>query len=116
MSRIPSSQDLAGRDGCSANHIHLLISIGRIDIGNLIGHIKRSSSLWAKREYPGNSKFYWQRGYGAFSIGHSQVADVSEYIRNQKTHHLRKSLSYEDEFRDLCRRYEVEIDERYCWD
>ncbi len=100
----------------TANHIHLLISIGRIDIGNLIGHIKRDSSLWVKKKYPGHNKFYWQRGYGAFSIGQSQVAAVSEYIRNQKSHHLKKSLSYEDEFRDLCRKYEVEIDERYCWD
>lgn len=100
----------------TANHIHLLISIGRMDIGELIGHIKRDSSLWVKKTYPGNNKFYWQRGYGAFSIGQSQVPAVSEYIRNQKTHHLRKSLSFEDEFRDLCRKYEVEIDERYCWD
>ena len=100
----------------TANHVHLLISIGRVDIGELIGHIKRDSSLWVKKKYPGNSKFYWQRGYGAFSIGQSQVTVVSEYIRNQKTHHLKKSLSYEDEFRDLCKRYEVEIDERYCWD
>lgn len=100
----------------TANHIHLLISIGRIDIGELIGHIKRDSSLWVKRRFPRSGKFYWQRGYGAFSIGQSQVGAVSEYIRNQKTHHLRNSLSYEDEFRDLCQRYEVEIDERYCWD
>ena len=42
----------------TANHIHLLISIGRIDIGELIGHIKRDSSLWVKRKFPENSKFY----------------------------------------------------------
>lgn len=100
----------------TANHIHLLISLGRIDIGELIGHIKRYSSLWVKKKYSASNKFYWQRGYGAFSIGQSQIPSVSEYIRNQKTHHLSKSLSYEDEFRDLCRRYEIEIDERYCWD
>lgn len=100
----------------TANHIHLLISIGRIDIGELIGHIKRDSSLWVKKHFPRNTKFYWQRGYGAFSIGQSQVPAVTEYIRNQKTHHLGRSMSYQDEFRDLCRKYEVEIDERYCWD
>ena len=49
----------------TANHIHLLISIGRLDIGELIGHIKRDSSLWVKKRFPQNSKFYWQRGYGA---------------------------------------------------
>ncbi len=100
----------------TANHIHLLISIGRVDIGELIGHIKRDTSRWIKRKFPDNSKFYWQRGYGAFSIGQSQIPHVARYIRNQKEHHLEKNQSYEDEFRGLCRRYEVEFDERYCWD
>ena len=100
----------------TANHVHLLISIGRLDIGELIGHIKRDSSLWVKKKFHGNSSFYWQRGYGAFSIGQSQIPDVSRYIRDQKEHHREKNQSYEDEFRELCRLYEVEFDERYCWD
>lgn len=100
----------------TANHIHLLVSIGRMDIGELIGHIKRDSSLWVKRRFPRNTKFYWQRGYGAFSIGQSQIPSVTGYIRDQKVHHLKKAMPYEEEFRDLCRKYEVEFDERYCWD
>lgn len=99
-----------------ANHIHLLISIGRNDVGELIGDIKRSSSLWIKRQGPEFRKFYWQKGYGAFSIGQSQVSAVSEYIRDQKEHHHKTNQTYEDEFRGLCRKYEVEFDERYCWD
>jgi len=55
-----------------------------------------------------------QRGYGAFSIGQSQVPKVSEYIRDQKEHHGMQS--YEDEFRALCRKYGVEFDEQYVWD
>jgi putative transposase len=102
--------------GGTANHIHLLISIGRVNIAELIGDIKRDSSGWVKRRFPKNTKFYWQRGYGAFSIGQSQIGAVSGYIRDQKLHHAKKNLSYQDEFRDLCSRYEVEIDERYCWD
>jgi putative transposase len=97
--------------GGTTNHIHLLISIGRIDIGELIGDIKRDSSKWMK-EFVGD--FYWQKGYGAFSIGQSQVPAVTEYIRTQKEHHGKHS--YEDEFRALCRKYDVEIDERYVWD
>jgi hypothetical protein len=62
----------------------------------------------------GIENFYWQRGYGAFSIGQSQVPAVSRYIRDQKEHH--QENSYEDEFRALCRKYDVEFDERYCWD
>lgn len=99
-----------------SNHIHLLISIGRNDVGELIGDVKRSSSLWIKRQGPEFSKFYWQKGYGAFSIGQSQISSVSQYIRDQKEHHRKANQSYEDEFRALCSKYEVEIDERYCWD
>jgi putative transposase len=100
--------------GGDADHIHLLASIGRVSIVDLIGDIKRESSKWMKKQEARFSKFYWQRGYGAFSIGQSQVPSVSAYIANQKEHHKRQS--YQDEFRDLCRKYEIEMDERYCWD
>ena len=98
--------------GGIADHIHLLVSLGRIDISELIGDIKRESSKWMKEN--GVSGFYWQRGYGAFSIGQSQVAEVSRYIRDQKEHHRKQD--FQDEYRALCRKYDVEIDERYCWD
>jgi REP element-mobilizing transposase RayT len=100
--------------GAAFDHIHLLISLGRIDIGVLIGDIKRESSRWIKNQDRRFAKFYWQRGYGAFSIGQSQVAAVSKYIRHQKKHHAVQT--FQDEFRALCQKYGVEIDERYCWD
>ena len=79
-----------------------------------IGDVKRDSSSWIKKQDKRFSEFYWQRGYGAFSIGESQVPAVTKYILNQKEHHERQT--FEDEFRELCRKYGVEIDERYCWD
>lgn len=96
------------------DHIHILASIGRIAIAELIGDIKRESSGWIKKQDKRFEKFYWQRGYGAFSIGQSQVPEVTRYIANQKEHH--QNQSYQDEFRALCKKYGVEIDERYCWD
>lgn len=70
--------------GGDADHIHILISIGgRMDIGELVGDIKRNRSRWMKKQDPRFAEFYWQRGYGAFSIGQSQVAEVSRYIRDQ---------------------------------
>ena len=100
--------------GGDADHIHILASIGRIDIAELIGDIKRDSSGWIKQQDERFARFYWQRGYGAFSVGQSQVEAVTNYIRDQKEHH--KTQSYQDEFRTLCAKYEVEIDERFCWD
>jgi REP element-mobilizing transposase RayT len=101
--------------GGVSDHIHLLVSLGRNDVGDLIGDIKRDSSVWIKKQDQRFSKFYWQRGYGAFSIGESQVPAVTKYIAGQKEHH-QKGQTFEDEFRLLCRKYGVEIDERYCWD
>ena len=94
------------------NHSHLLASMGRNNISDLVGDIKRDSSLWMKKK--GVADFYWQKGYGAFSIGQSQVPDVVKYIRKQKEHHGEQS--YEDEFRALCGKYGVEFDELYVWD
>ena len=96
----------------TTNHSHFLVSLGKNDIAVLIANMKRGSSLWAKTN--GIPDLYWQRGYGAFSIGQSQVPDVTKYIANQKLHH--KKMSYKDEFRELCRKYDVEFDEQFCWD
>lgn len=96
------------------NHIHLLISLGKtMDISELIGDIKRASSLWVKEE-GGPHDFFWQEGYGAFSIGRSQVPAVMKYIARQKEHHAKQD--FKAEFRELLAKYEVEYDERYVWD
>jgi putative transposase len=96
----------------TANHSHLLISLGKtVDVSDLIGHIKRDSSTWMKKH---EHAFYWQEGYGAFSIGESQVPRVMKYIAEQKERHSKNT--FEDEYRGLLARYRVEYDERYVWD
>ena len=47
-------------------------------------------------------------------IGQSQVPAVSQYVQNQRENH--KQQTFQDEFRALCHKYDVEFDERYCWD
>ena len=58
--------------------------------------------------------FFWQGGYGDFSIGYSQLADLVHYIDNQEAHH--KTKSFQEEYRELLRKYNVSFDERYLWD
>ena len=79
-----------------------------------MGDIKRDSSCWIKKQDRHFNNFYWQRGYGAFSIGQSQVETVTNYIKRQKEHH--KKQNFQDEFRALLRKYEIDFDERYIWD
>lgn len=58
--------------------------------------------------------FYWQNGYGAFSVKASDVDVVIKYIARQKEHHSRKT--FQDEFRDYLEKNKMEFDERYVWD
>jgi REP element-mobilizing transposase RayT len=71
----------------------------------------RSGSRTKGREF---RNFHWQRGYGAFSIGQSNVVELKRYIRNQKEHQCR--ITFEDEYRVFLKRYEIGFDERYVWD
>jgi len=97
------------------NHVHLLISIGKIvSVSELIGDVKRDSSVWIKRQYAKFGNFYWQEGYGAFSVGQTEDEMVTKYIANQKEHHRTKD--YKTELRGFLKKYQIEYDERYVWD
>jgi REP element-mobilizing transposase RayT len=101
--------------GGDKDHIHALFALARTwAVADLVEEVKTSSSKWIKTKGRAWSQFQWQSGYGAFSIGQSNVAALKRYILNQKEHHRRRS--FQDEFRALCRKYEVEYDERYVWD
>lgn len=73
--------------------------------------LKSSTSKWANEIT--NGRFEWQDGYGAFTVGESQVENVRRYIRDQEAHHL--GISFEDEFKDLLRNSGLDFDERFLW-
>ena len=101
--------------GGTEDHIHILLRLGRkMDLARLVEKVKSSSSKWIKTKGPEYKDFYWQAGYGAFSIGQSGVEAVKKYIANQKEHHRKKT--FQEEFRAFLKRYEIEYDERYVWD
>ena len=95
--------------------MHLLCALSRTcNAAAMVKEVKRGSSLWLKTKSPDLSDFAWQNGYGIFSIGFSQIKSVREYITGQEEHH--RKVSFQDEFRQLLHRYEIEFDERYVWD
>jgi putative transposase len=86
--------------GGTSNHVHLLISCNLTDkFTDLIRDLKAGSSQFIHQHYPEKKDFLWQRGYGAFTVSHSSVDKVAQYIQNQKQHH--KKYSFEDEFLKL---------------
>lgn len=98
-----------------ANHAHLLTSFNKnVLLPDIVGDIKRDSSKWLKTKGGMLSKFDWQDGYSAFTVGHTQIETVKEYIANQKEHH--RETMFEDEMRSFYRRYEIPFDEKYIWD
>ncbi|MDZ7723941.1 MAG: IS200/IS605 family transposase [candidate division KSB1 bacterium] len=97
------------------NHIHNLFYLSRKhSMSEVVGMVKRSSSKWIKSKGRGYLGFYWQNGYGAFSIGRSHIDLVKNYISNQKIHH--RKASYQAEYINLLKKYNIDYDERYVWD
>lgn len=96
------------------NHVHILCLLSRkVAAMNLIQEIKQSSSKWIKTKGTKYSGFYWQDGYGIFSVSQSQVERVVRYINNQEAHHQKRD--FKKELIELLRRYKVDYDERYLW-
>ena len=101
--------------GGVADHVHLLCRLSKThSLSDLIRDLKRSSTNWIKQENAGLSDFHWQAGYGAFSVSPSHVEPLLKYIAEQEEHHRKES--FQDEFRRLCKKYGVALDERYVWD
>jgi len=114
---------VVGRDlGCEVyraggveDHVHLGIDLGRtITVADFVKKVKQTSSLWLKEQDGVSSKFEWQAGYGAFSIGQSQLQGLVEYIDGQEAHHRKRS--FQEEYRELLAKYGVEGDEKCLWD
>jgi REP element-mobilizing transposase RayT len=100
--------------GGTDNHVHLLISQSKkVALSHLMEELKKSSSKWIKTKASAFANFGWQDGYGAFSIGESQVEALKRYIDRQKERH--KKLTFEQEMVALLRKYRVQYDERYLW-
>ncbi len=103
------------RAGGTADHVHLAIRLSRtLTMAKLVVDLKTSSSKWLKTQSQELAGFSWQRGYGAFSVGPSDLEALRTYIANQEEHH--KIRSFQDEYRSFLKKYGVEFDERYVWD
>jgi putative transposase len=110
---LPKSPSLTIDD--TDDHLHILFSLGRVvRVADLVEEAKTESSKWIKTKGREFRNFHWPRGYGAFSIGQSNVSALKRYIRNQKQHH--RQVTFQDEYRKFLKAYGIDDDERYVWD
>ena len=96
----------------TTDHIHLLAKL-RPDrsLSHLLAELKANATGWMHDIFPRAKDFFWQRGYGAFTVSQSDVNNVRNYIRRQKEHHRR--LSFRDEFIRFLNENGIEYDERF---
>jgi REP element-mobilizing transposase RayT len=96
------------------DHVHLLLSIpSTLSIAKAMQLIKGGSSKWVHYTFPQHQQFEWQEGYGAFTVGVSQVPDTKAYIANQREHHRTKT--FQEEFIAFLEKHGIEFDPRYVW-
>lgn len=94
------------------DHVHLLISMNPMQApSDLMFNIKRSSSLWINEKKLVSGRFSWQEGFGAFSIAKSQLSVVTNYIKNQKEHH--KKRTFFEEYQEILTENNIEFNEKY---
>jgi REP element-mobilizing transposase RayT len=106
---------LALKVGGIEDHVHILCRLSKtLAVAELVRELKRDSSQWVKELSTDLAGFYWQSGYGAFSVSGDHVDALIHYIANQESHH--KGETFQNEFRRFLADYQLEYDERYVWD
>ena len=100
--------------GGTLDHAHMLISIpASVPVAKAVQLVKGGSSKWVHENISSLRKFAWQEGYGAFSVGASQVDEVAAYIVHQEEHH--RTRTFQEEYLSYLNEYRVEYDKRYVW-
>ena len=94
------------------DHIHILIGFRtHQSVSDLVNIVKSNSSKFINEKKFLPIRFEWQRGYGVFSYGKSQLDNVIDYIRNQEMHHHKKS--FREEYLDFLKKFGVDYNEEY---
>ena len=100
--------------GGVADHVHVLFESSKLQRPvDVVEKLKKESSKFIKTLGSHYSKFYWQRGYGLFSVSPTHREAVVAYIENQEEHHRTKS--FQEEYRVFLDKYGVSYDEKYVW-
>ena len=97
------------------NHVHCLFLLSRkIPICKVVEQVKARSSNWIKTMGCQYINFFWQNGYGAFSVSPTHLTQVKAYIVNQKSHHA--YVTFKNEYIKFLEKYEIKYDKRYMWE
>ena len=80
----------------NADHTHALLDLPTSkSIEDVVKLLKGGSSHWINENKLIKGRFAWGRGYGAFSVSHSDVHRVARYIADQEEHHSKWTFAEE---------------------
>ena len=92
-----------------ADHFHLLVGQTPVmSASKVANQVKGESSHWINSNDFIPDKFAWQEGFCVFSVSHSQVQTVRDYILDQKEHH--KKMTFEEEYRKFLKVNNINMD------
>jgi putative transposase len=110
---LKNLEAVVGEIGGTEDHVHILCCLPRtLSLARLVEEVKKSSSRMMKAK--GITDFYWQRGYGCFSVSQSEVETVTRYIKSQKERH--RKMSFQEEYETFLKKHRVDYDEEFVWD
>lgn len=99
----------------TVNHVHMAVTLKpRHYLPDILRQVKSNTSGWINDEFKTPERFYWQKGYGVFTVSHSLLDRVIRYVDCQKEHH--RKLSFEEEYMKLLKMHAVSYDLKYLWD
>lgn len=100
------------RIGGVSDHIHIVTHIHpTVAVASLIKDIKLASSMHIKAIQPTTNFTHWQIGYGAFTYSYKEKDRLIEYVKNQETHHQKKT--FREELIDLLYEHGIVFDEKF---
>jgi REP element-mobilizing transposase RayT len=95
--------------GGTTDHVHLLLQLrSEHSVSDTVLVVKSTAARWMEQRRNGHRRFAWQPGFGAFSVGESQLPAVSRWLRGQERHH--HSLTFRDELIALLWQHRVALE------
>ncbi len=98
--------------GGDQDHVHIILNYRpSVSVANLVQQVKVHTTLFVHRMNLTELPFYWQEGYGAFSLGIGDVSEAVRRVEQQKNIHV--NLSFEKEYKSRLREYQIPFKEEY---
>ncbi len=91
------------------DHVHCLFLLSpKKAMADVIKQVKGATTNFINDEQLLTGGFKWQTGYAAYSVSQSVLERVYRYIKNQKTHHRKRT--FQEEYDDYLKLYGFDED------